>query len=137
MVRNVAEPLNNILLDGHLLGTGDALENIQETTEHVKEARAMRLPLEAQDDYKLADSKMRRALDRLKRAAVKVIDASDDTMVSTDGVVKAVRTLLMDIATTMEALLSVVSTARDLVTDVLLAPPLGSRICIRRLCLIA
>lgn len=137
MVRNVAEPLNNILLDGHLLGTGDALDNIQETTEHVKEARAMRLPLEAQDDYKLADSKMRRALDRLKRAAVKVIDASDDTMVSTDGVVKAVRTLLMDIATTMEALLSVVSTARDLVTDVLLAPPLGSRICIRRLCLIA
>jgi len=54
-----------------------------------------------------------------------------------DGVVKAVRTLLMDIATTMEALLSAVSTVHDLVTHVLLVPPPGSGICIRRLCLVA
>jgi hypothetical protein len=104
----------------------DALDCIRETTEHVKEARALRPPLEAQDDYKLAETKMRRALDRLKRAAVKVIDAPDDMRVSTDGVVKAVRALLMNIATTMEALLSAVSTARDLVAHVLLVPPPGS-----------
>jgi|SRR6267154_2459460 len=138
MVRNDAESLNYPSFDDHLPGAEeDVLDSIRETTEHVKEARAVRPPLEAQDDYKLAESKMRRALDRLKRAAVKVIDTPDDMRVSTDGVVKAVRTLLMDIATTMEALLSAVSTVHDLVTHVLLVPPPGSGICIRRLCLVA
>lgn len=113
------------------------LGSIRETTEHVKESRAVRPPLEAQDDYKPAEIKMRRALDRLKRAAVKVIDAPDDMRMSTDSVVTAVRTLLMDIATTMEALLSTVSPVRDLVTSVLLGLPPGSGICIRRLCLAA
>jgi hypothetical protein len=114
----------------------DVLDGIRETTKHVKEAKAVRPSLEAQDDYKLAESKMRRALDRLKRAAVKVVDAPDD-MVSTDGFVKAVRMLLLDIATTMEVLLSAVCTVRDLVaTHVLLVPPPGSEICIRRLCLV-
>jgi hypothetical protein len=85
------------------------LSSIRETNEHVKEARVVRPPLETQDDYKLAESKMRRALDRLKRTAIKVIDAPDGMGLSADGVVKAVRTLLMDIATTMETLLSAVS----------------------------
>src|SRR6266849_5899174 len=121
MVRNVAEPPNYPSFDDHLPGAEeDVPVSIRETTEHVKEARAVRPPLEGQDDYKLAESKMRRALDRLKRAAIKAIDARDDMRVSTDSVVKAVRTLLMDIATTMEALLSAVSTVRDLVTHVLL-----------------
>ena len=113
------------------------LSSIRETNEHVKEARVLRPPLEAQDDYKLAESKMRRALDRLKRAAVKVIDAPDNTRLSADGVVKAVRTLLMDIATTVEALLSEVSTVCGPVTPVLLLLPPGSGICIRRLHFIA
>lgn len=130
MVRNVAESPNFPSFDDHLPGTGeDVLNSIWETTEHVKEARAVRPPLEAQDGHYLADNKMRRALDRLKRAAVKVIDAPND--MSTDGVVKAVRTLLMDIATTKEALLSAVSTVRDLLTHVLLVPPPGSGISIR------
>jgi len=137
MVRNVADSPNYPSFDDHLPGAEDVLGSIRETTEHVKEARAVRSPLEAQGDYKLAESKMRRALDRLKRAAVKVIDAPDDMKVSADGVVKAVRTLLMDIATTMEALLSAVSTVRDLVIHVLLVPPPGTGICIRRLCLVA
>jgi hypothetical protein len=106
------------------------LGSIRETTEHVKESRAVHPPLEAQDDYKPAEIKMRRALDRLKRAAVKVIDAPDDMRMSTDSVVTAVRTLLMDIATTMEALLSAVSPVCDLVTYVLLVLPPGSGICI-------
>ena len=113
------------------------LNSIRETNEHVKEARVVRPPLEAQDDYKLAESKMRRALDRLKRAAIKVIDASDDLRLSVDGEVKAVRILLMDIATTMEAQLSAVITIYDLVTRVSLSPPLGSRTCIRGLRFIA
>ena len=134
IVRNVAESLNYPSSDDHLPGAEeDVLDSIRETTEHVKEARAVRPPLEAQDNYNLAESKMRRALDRLKRAAVKVIDAPDDMRASTDGVVKAVRTLLIGIATTMEALLLAVSTVRDLVTHALLVPPPGSGICIRRL----
>ena len=117
MVRKVVWSPNYPSFDDHLPGAEeDVLGSIRETTEHVKEARAVRPPLETHDDYKLAESKMRRALDRLKRAAVKVIDVPDGMRVSTDGVVKAVRTLLMDITTTMEALLSAVSTARDLVT---------------------
>lgn len=113
------------------------LSSIRETNEHVNEARAVRPPLESQDDYRLAESKMRRALDRLKRAAIKVIDTPDDMRLPVDGVVKAVRTLLMDIATTMEAQLSAASTVRDFVTYVLLLPPPGSGICIRGLRLIA
>lgn len=113
------------------------LSSIRETNEHVNEARAVRPPLESQDDYRLAESKMRRALDRLKRAAIKVIDAPDDMRLPVDGVVKAVRTLLMDIATTMEAQLSAASTVRDFVTCVLLLPPPGSGICIRGLRFIA
>jgi hypothetical protein len=112
------------------------LNSIRETNEHVKEARAVRPPFEAQDDYKHAKSKMRRALDRLKRAAIKVIDAPDDMRLLADGVVIAVKTLLMDIATTMEALLSAVSTVRDPIARVLLLPP-GSGICIRGLRFIA
>ena len=115
MVRNAQSP-NYLSFDDHSLGVEESvLSSIQETTEHVKEARVEHRPLEAQDDYKLAKSKMRRALDRLKRAAIKVIDTSDVLRLSTDGVVRAVRTLLMDIATTMEALLSAVRTVRDLV----------------------
>lgn len=138
MVRNVAESLNYSSFDDHLPGAEeDVLGSIRETTEHVREARAVRPPIETQDDYKQAESKMRRALDRLKRAAVKVVDAPDDMRLSTDGIVKAVRTLLMDIATTMEALLSAVSIVYDLITHVLLVPPPWSGICIRRLCLVA
>jgi hypothetical protein len=108
------------LYDDHLLGTEEStLNTIQETNEHVKEARVLRPPLEANDDYKLAESKMRRALDRLKRAAVKVIDASGDITPSSDIIIKAVRTLSMDIATTMEALLSVAGTVRDLAAHIL------------------
>ncbi len=129
MVRNVAQSPNYPLSDDRLLGAEeDVLSTIRETTEHVKEARVVRPPYEAQDDYKLADSKMRRALDRLKRAAIIVVNAPDDMRLSTDGVVKAVRTLLADIATTMEARLSAVSTVRDLVTHALLVPPPGSGI---------
>lgn len=91
------------------------LASIQETNEHVKEARVLRPPLEAAEDYTLAENKMRRALDRLKRVAIKIIDATGN-MTSGDGIVKSVRTLLMDIATTMEALLSAVGTVRDLAT---------------------
>ena len=121
MVRHVAVSPNYPSFNDYLPGTEeDTLDNIRETTEHVKEAMAVRPALEAPDDYKLAESKMRRALDRLKRAAVKIIDAPDDMKVSTDGVVRAVRTLLMDIGTTMEVLLSAVCTFRDLVTHVLL-----------------
>jgi hypothetical protein len=120
--------------DDHLLGAEEGvLGSIRETNEHVKEVKVMRPPLETQDDYKLAESKMRRSLDRLKRAAIKLIDAPDDMRLSVDGIVKAVRTLLMDIATTMEAILSTVSTVRDHVTLALRFRPPGSGICIRRL----
>jgi hypothetical protein len=119
MVRYVAVSEPHSSFDDHLLGMEEGvLSSIRETNEHVNEARVVRPPLEAQDDYKLAESKMRRALDRLKRAAIKVIDAPDDMRLSVDGVVKAVRTLLMDIATTMEAQLSAASTVRDFVTCV-------------------
>jgi hypothetical protein len=76
----------------------------------VKEARVLRPPLEAEDDYTLAETKMRRALDRLKRATTKAIDAPGDMASSSGGIIKAVRTLSMEIATTMEALLSPVRT---------------------------
>lgn len=124
--------------DDNLLGAEDStLNSIQETNEHVKEARVLRPPLEADDNYTLAQSKMRRALDRLKRAAVKVIDASGDITPSSDVVIKAVRTLSMDIATTMEALLSVVGAVRDLAAHVSLLPPRRPGIHVRGLRLIA
>ena len=126
------------MYDDHLLGTEEStLNSIQETNEHVKEARVLRPPLEANDDYKLAESKMRRALDRLKRAAVKVIDASGDITPSSDIIIKAVRTLSMDIATTMEALLSVAGTVRDLAAHILFLLTRQPGIHIRRLRFIA
>jgi hypothetical protein len=115
----------------------DVLNSIRETNEHVKEAMVLRPPLEADDGYTLAESKMRRALDRLKRTATKVIDGPDDVRSSGDGIVKAVKSLLMDISSTMEALLSPVGTIGDLVVSALLILPAFSGICIGRLCLIA
>jgi hypothetical protein len=121
----------------HFLGAADnVLSSIRETNEHVKEARALRAPLEAEVDYALAEKKMRRALDRLKRVAVKVIDGSEDMKSLGDSIVKVVRTLLMEIATTMEGLLSAVSTVLDLAVRVLLLSLPLSGICIRRLCLL-
>jgi len=114
MVRYVALFLNRSSSEDHLIGAAeDVLSSIQETNEHVKEARVLRPPLEAEGDYTLAESKMRRALDRLKRTATKVIDGPDDARSSGDGIVKAVKSLLMDIATTTEALLSPVGTVGD------------------------
>jgi hypothetical protein len=55
---------------------------------------------------------MRRALDRLRRAAVKIIDSPDGVKSSDNGISSAVQALLMDIATTLEALLSSVSAKR-------------------------
>ncbi len=99
MVRKVARSTDHLLPDDHLPGAEESmLSSIQETNEHVKEARVLRPPLEPEDDYTLAESRMRRALDRLKRAATKVIDV---------------------IAATMEALLSAVCTVRDLAAHVL------------------
>ena len=130
--------MNDLLSDDYLLGTEECtLNSIQETNEHVKEARVLCPPLEANDDYKLAESKMRRALDRLKRAAVKVIDASGDITPSGDIIIKAVRTLSMDIATTMEALLSVAGTVRDLAAHILFPLTRRPGIHIRRLRFIA
>ena len=120
MVRKVARSTDQLLPDDHLPGAEESmLSSIQETNEHVKEARVLRPPLEPEDDYTLAESRMRRALDRLKRAATKVIDVSGDMTSSSDSIIKAVRTLSMDIAATMEALLSAVCTIRDLAAHVL------------------
>jgi hypothetical protein len=138
MVRELTRSTKDSSFDDHLLGTEDStLNSIQETNEHVKEARVLRPPLEADDDYTLAESKMRRALDRLKRAVVKVIDASGDITPSSDVIIKPVRILSMDIATTMEALLSVVGTVRDLVARVSLLPLRRPGIHVRGLRLIA
>jgi hypothetical protein len=139
MVRYISLSLNRLSSEDHLIGAAeDVLSCIRETNEHVKEARNLRPPLEAEDDYTLAESKMRRALDRLKRTATKVIDGPDDVRSSGDGIVKAVKSLLMNIATTMEALLSPVGTVGDLVASVLLILLLAClAICIRRLRLIA
>ena len=115
MVRKIGQSTNHFLSDGHLSGAEESiLSSIQETSEHVKEARVLCPPLEAKDDYTLAEAKMRRALDRLKRATTKAIDAPGDMVQSCGGTMKAVRTLSMDIATTMEALLSPVRTVLDL-----------------------
>ena len=137
MVREFTRSTNDLSSDDHLLGTEDGtLDSIQETNEHVKEARVLRPPLETDDDYKPAENKMRRALDRLKRAAVKVIDASGDIAAPSDIIIKAVRTLSMDIATTMEALLSVVGTLRDLAARILCLLTRRPGIHVRRLRLI-
>ena len=88
----------------------DVLSSIRETNDHVREAWALSPASEPQDDYLQAETKMRRALDRLRRAAVKVIDSPDDVKSPDHGIFSAVRALLMDIATTLETLLRTVST---------------------------
>ncbi|KAI9509013.1 peptidase family C50-domain-containing protein [Russula earlei] len=60
---------------------------------------------------------MRRALDRLKRAAIRVIDTPDDARASSGGIVKAVKPLLMDMAMTMEAYLSAVGRVFEFVAS--------------------
>jgi separase len=113
MVRDVVLFLDYMTSEDHLPGAEeDVLSNIRETIKHVHEAMALSPPSEPDDDYNQADLKMRRALDRLKRAAIKLIDPPDDMTPFGDGIVRAVKTLLTDIATTMESLLSAVGTAR-------------------------
>lgn len=119
MVCEIVQCARHLLSDDHVLGAEESmLSSIQETNGHVKEARVLHPPLEAEDDYTLAERKMRRSLDRLKRAATKVIDGPGDMTQPNDGIIKAVRKLALDIATTMEALLSMVCTVCDLVTCV-------------------
>jgi hypothetical protein len=108
----------------HLLGGEESvLSSIWETNKHVKDAMALSPPLEPGDDYTQAETKMRRALSRLKRAAIKFVDHPDDMKSLGDGIVGAVKTLLMDIATTMEALLSTVCTARAPAIHISSLPP--------------
>ncbi|KAI0266095.1 peptidase family C50-domain-containing protein [Gloeopeniophorella convolvens] len=64
------------------------------------------------EDYIKAEGKMKRALDRLRRAAVKTI-ASPKSKASNDSLVKAVKALLLDISATLEALLSPSSPSDD------------------------
>jgi hypothetical protein len=85
------------------------LSSIRETNDHVREARALAPVSEPGDDYLQAEKKMRRALDRLRRAALKIIDSPDGVKSSDSGICSAVQALLMDIATTLEALLRLVS----------------------------
>jgi len=85
------------------------LSDIRETNDHVREAGALSVVPELDDDYIRAETKMRRALDRLRRAAVKVIDPLDGGKSPDHGIFGAVRTLLMDIAATLETLLRTVS----------------------------
>jgi hypothetical protein len=89
----------------------DVLSSIRETNDHVREARALSPVSEPEDDYLQAETKMKRALDRLRRAAVKTIDSPDDVKSPDPGIFSAVRALLMDIATTLETLLRTVSTS--------------------------
>ncbi|KAH9061056.1 hypothetical protein EDB87DRAFT_476238 [Lactarius vividus] len=56
---------------------------------------------------------MRRALDRLRRAAVRIIDSPDDVKSPDQGIFSAVQALLMDIATTLETLLRTRSVPDD------------------------
>lgn len=115
MVRKMGRSTDHLSSNSHLLGAEESiLSSIQETNEHVKEARVLRPPLEPEDGYTLAETKMRRALDRLKRATTKAIDAPGDMASFNGSIIKAVRTLSMDIATTMEALLSPVRTVLGL-----------------------
>ena len=112
VVRNVVlSP--DYLSENHLLGADEGTSSgIRETIKHVHEASALSPPLGPDDDYSQAESKMRRALGGLKRAAIKFIDPPDDMKSWSDGIVRVIKTLLMDTATTMEALLSTVSPAR-------------------------
>ena len=86
------------------------MSSIRETNDHIREARALSPVSEPEDDYLQAETKMKRALDRLRRAAVKIIDSPDNVESSDHGIFGAVRALLMDIATTLETLLRTVST---------------------------
>jgi hypothetical protein len=86
------------------------LSSIREAIEHVREEMALSPPLEPDDDYYQAEIKMKRALDRLKRAAIKIIDPPDDVKSFGDGIMSAIKTLLMDIATALEARTSAVGT---------------------------
>jgi separase len=113
MVRDFVLFPDYLSSEAHLLGEEESvLSSIRETNKHVKDAMALSPPSEPEDDYTQAETKMRRALCRLKRVAIKFIDHPDDMKSLGDGIVRAVKTLLMDIATTMEALLSAVCTAR-------------------------
>ncbi|KAH9171315.1 peptidase family C50-domain-containing protein [Lactarius sanguifluus] len=91
----------------------DALSGIRETNDHVREARALSPVSAPEDDYLQAEAKMRRALDRLRRAAVKIIDSPDDVKSPDHGIFSAVQALLMDIATTLETLLRTRSVPDD------------------------
>ena len=89
----------------------DLLNSIRETNDHVREARALAPVSEPEDDYLQAETKMRRALDRLRRAALKIIDSPDRAKSPDHGIFGSLQALLMDIATTLEALLRAVSTS--------------------------
>lgn len=89
------------------------MSSIRETNDHVREARALAPVSEPGDDYLQAEKKMRRALDRLRRAALKIIDSPDGVKSSDSGICSAVQALLMDIATTLEALLRLRSVPDD------------------------
>ncbi|KAH8987879.1 peptidase family C50-domain-containing protein [Lactarius akahatsu] len=91
----------------------DALSGIRETNDHVREARALSPVSAPEDDYLQAEAKMRRALDRLRRAALKIIDSPDDVKLPDHGIFSAVQALLMDIATTLETLLRTRSVPDD------------------------
>ncbi|KAH9026737.1 peptidase family C50-domain-containing protein [Lactarius pseudohatsudake] len=91
----------------------DALSGIRETNDHVREARALSPVSAPEGDYLQAEAKMRRALDRLRRAAVKIIDSPDDVKSPDHGIFSAVQALLMDIATTLETLLRTRSVPDD------------------------
>lgn len=84
--------------------------SIRETNDHVREAQALASVSEPGDDYLQAETKMRRALDRLRRAALKIIDSPDSVKSPDYGIFSVLRVLLMDIAMTLEALLRSVST---------------------------
>jgi hypothetical protein len=88
----------------------DILCSIRETNDHVREAQALTPASEPEDDYLQAETKMRRALDRLRRAALKIIDSPDSVKSPNHVIFSALRALLMDIATTLETLLRTVST---------------------------
>jgi len=89
----------------------DVSSGIRETNDHVREARALSPVSEPEDDYLQAETKMRRALGRLRRAGVNIIESPDDVKSPDHGIFSAVQALLMDIATTLETLLRTVSTS--------------------------
>ncbi|KAI9438648.1 peptidase family C50-domain-containing protein [Lactarius indigo] len=91
----------------------DLLSSIRETSDHVREARALSPVSEPEDDYLQAETKMRRALDRLRRAAMKLIDSPNDVQSPDHGILSATQALLMDLATTLETLLRTRSVPDD------------------------